>query len=493
MNLTKLKKNRVFKFIRENLILFLILLSILIGFGIGIGLKNSSWNKPGDKDKLLWFKLPGSLFIRSLELLIVPVIFIGVVAATSSLSAKSNLRITLICVGLTLLTHILATLTALVGSLILIYSSKKESIVDPNDNVGKQKTTYDIIADILRSLIPKNIIKATTNQEITKFILVNGSYERSVQYIEGTNILGILVFAILIGLSASVLDTKVQVFKDFFKAANDIVILVLRWLILFAPIGIASLIIDAILDVDNLADSFKSIGLFTGLCVAAILFYGIVELALLLFLFTRTNPLKYYYFFLEPMLLAFASTSGAVCIHKSLDICENKIKIDSRIARFGIPFYTTLQADGSAIFIVMSCAFLANYSNRELSAGDFAVIIIMTCILCLCLPSVPSASIITILVVLNAVNFTSPNIAILYTVEWLLDRVRTAINLYSHCFCTVITYELSKKNLNNLVKDLNPDDMPNLLENQSDEDKSKIDNQKTHIEMFRVQNSDTVF
>ncbi len=255
-------------------------------------------------------------------------------------------------------------------------------------------------------------------------MLKNGTYKRSVESVEGSNILGILFFAILIGLSASVLDQKVQIFKDFFKAANDIVIQVLKWLILLAPIGIASLIIEAMLEINDLAESFKSIGLFTGLCVAALLFYGVVELAALLFIFTRTNPFKYYYFFLEPMLLAFASTSGAVCIHKSLDICENKVKMDSRIARFGIPFYTTLQADGSAIFIVMSCAFLANFSGVNLTAGDYAVVIIMTCILCLCLPSVPSSSIITILVVLNAINVTSTNIVILYTVEWLLDRMR---------------------------------------------------------------------
>lgn len=200
------------------------------------------------------------------------------------------------------------------------------------------------------------------------------------------------------------------------------IILVLRWLIMFSPIGIASLIIDAIYEVDDLGESFKKIGLFTGLCVAALLFYGIIVLGTMFFAFTRKNPLRYFISFLEPTLLAFASTSGAVCIHKSIDICEKDIKMDSRLARFTIPFYTALQADGSSIFIVMACAFLSNYSGISLTAGDYVVIIIMTCILCLCLPSVPSSSIVTILVVLNAVNINNVNIAILYTVEWLLDR-----------------------------------------------------------------------
>ena len=77
---------------------------------------------------------------------------------------------------------------------------------------------------------------------------------------------------------------------------------------------------------------------------------------------------------------------------------------------------------GSAIFITMSSAFVANYSGIELSPGDYLVIMIMTIILCLCLPSVPSSAIVTLIVVLNAINVPVSNIAILYTMEWLLDR-----------------------------------------------------------------------
>ena len=92
----------------------------------------------------------------------------------------------------------------------------------------------------------------------------------------------------------------------------------------------------------------------------------------------------------------------------------------------------------------------------------------MTSILCLCLPSVPSASIVTILVVLNAINYSYLPIAILYTVEWLLDRVRTAVNLYSHCFCAVITYELCKNNLNRLIDEESSHGNPVILQNRNE-------------------------
>ncbi len=88
----------------------------------------------------------------------------------------------------------------------------------------------------------------------------------------------------------------------------------------------------------------------------------------------RKNPLKMYFVFLEPMLLSFASTSGAVCISKSIDVCDN-LKMDKRISKFAIPFYTALQADGSAIFIVMACIFLVDSSGINLLVGDYFVIL----------------------------------------------------------------------------------------------------------------------
>lgn len=215
-------------FAKNNLLLIGIFISILVGFAIGFGLRSSSWYKT---ENVLWFTLPGNLFIRALELFIVPVVFVGVVTATSSLSAKNNLKLTVISMGLILLTHVLAASAAVVGSLILVELSVKnqnETLSNPTI-VEKQKTTYDIISDILRNLIPKNIIRATTQQEITRYIVdttsKNLTFKRKVEYIDGSNVLGILVFAILLGLASSALDKKAELFRNFFKSANDVIIL----------------------------------------------------------------------------------------------------------------------------------------------------------------------------------------------------------------------------------------------------------------------------
>lgn len=454
--LASIKNYSVYSFAKKNALLISILISIVIGFCVGLALKSSSWN---NTDKVLWFTLPGVLFIRALEMLIVPVIFVGVVSATSALSPKNNIRMTSISFALIMITHFLGTLTAFAGSFILKQIGIEAVIDTANgtqsiDHLSKvnAKTTYDIVSDILRNLIPKNLIKATTHQELTKYAQNpnNASlFERRVEYIDGTNLLGLLVFAVLLGLASSLLEKKAELFREFFRSANEVIILILRWLILMAPIGICCLIIDAVLGVEDLGDSFKKIGLFTGVCIATLVFYVTVVLSLLVFITTRKNPLRLYLAFLEPTLLSFASTSGAVCISKGMDVCEIDLKMDKRLSKFAIPFYTALQADGSAIFIVMACTFLTDYSGVSLGISDYIVISIMAMILCLCLPSVPSSSIITIVVILNGINLSYLNVSIFYTVDWLLDRVRTAVNFYSHCFCTFITNELCKAQFDN--------------------------------------------
>lgn len=126
--------------------------------------------------------------------------------------------------GLILLTHILATLTGVVGSLVLLEFSKNKPNITVI-NYEPQKTTYDIISDILRNMIPTNIIQASTSQEITKYVkYANETYVKEIQLINGTNVLGLLVFSLLLGFAASSLGKKAEKFKQFFESTNDVII-----------------------------------------------------------------------------------------------------------------------------------------------------------------------------------------------------------------------------------------------------------------------------
>jgi Na+/H+-dicarboxylate symporter len=440
-------KNSLVKLLKSNLIIISIISSIIIGFSIGICLKYTDSSNVSP-----WFILPGKLFLRALRLFILPVIFFGVLNATSSINTSSNAKLSSICLLFVLTTHIIACSIGIGGSFLFkIINKKFENVVtNKQRDIKTQKNFYDIFVDILNNLIPKNIVKATMYQEFTQYDVIGNSTDNSTVLrtrktvdVPDTNVLGVLTFAILIGMATGSIGKKGDAFRSLVQSINHIVMTCLRWIIMFGPLGFASLIIDAILSMNDLEKNLKELGIFILIVTSCCIFYGVVVLSVACFLFARKNPFKYYFNFFDPILLAFASTSSGVCIHRSIETCEDKLKLNPIICRFSLPFYTALQADGSAMFITMSTIFLAYFNNYTLSFSDYVIILVMSSILCLSLPCVPSSSLITILVVLASINL-NVNIAPLYACEWILDRVRTAVNVYSHCVCTVMTDSVFK-------------------------------------------------
>lgn len=111
------ERSKICKLIRKNMMVSCILISIVFGFILGVGLRQVEWKNSQD---VLWFTLPGRIFIRSLQMFIIPVVFFGIVSSTSSQNIKTNLHVTVASLILTLLSHTIATLTGLCGSLVYV-------------------------------------------------------------------------------------------------------------------------------------------------------------------------------------------------------------------------------------------------------------------------------------------------------------------------------------------------------------------------------------
>ena len=145
----------------------------------------------------------------------------------------------------------------------------------------------------------------------------------------------------LIGIASNRLDTKLV--RDFFRSLYDCSLLSLTWLIKLAPLGICSLIIEAVFEIEDFGTSVRQIAIFALVCTISIVTYGSVFLIAIFMIIVRKNPIKYFYYFIEPVLIAFATTSGYVCIQKTIEVCENKLNMDSRIYQFCVPFFTIIE------------------------------------------------------------------------------------------------------------------------------------------------------
>lgn len=452
--------NKVVKFVKTNLMLILTFAGIILGFSSGFVIREIH----PSTEALTWIGMPGELFLRILKLLILPLIVCSVISGSAGLDPKSNGKISAISFVYILLTNILGCVLGVVLCLILKPGDGDMLATETKETVIME--TQDIFSDLLRNIFPDNLIKATfvqyqTVNTVSKHDVerntTNGTVLDSVQVINkshketgGTNVLGLIAVCTLIGIAASRLKKQTKVFIDFFNGGMEVFLQILRWFLWITPIGITSLIAVSIANMTTIGSVFEQLGMFVVTVTLGIVIQQLIILPLLLFVFTRRNPYLFLITIARPWMMGLATTSTAVAIPEMLNACEVKNNIDKRVSRFVIPFCVTLNSDGSAFYISTAAVFIANLTGTHLSVADYIVICILTGMATLALPSIPSSSIVTLVMVLTSLNIPAGHISLLFAVEWYLDRIRTTSNIVSHTYCTAITYQFCKNDLKKL-------------------------------------------
>lgn len=444
---------KVITCLRREALLLLTLLGVCLGFGIGFAIREAD---PSD-DTLMWIGLPGQLYLRTLRMMIVPLIICSVIAGTSSLDPKMNGKITLVSFVYIFFTNMFGTILGIVSW--LIFQPGKDSGLSDSEESRTQINTQDIFADLIRNIFPENIFKATFSQDQTKYREVSASpknssagnvtvdLEKYLGETDGANLLGLIMACTLIGIAASAVKERGKIFVDFFMAASEIVTKVIRWFMWTTPVGVLSLIAAASAGIVDVEKVFRELGLFIAAVVVALALQQILVLPLVLFVTTRRNPAKHMWHVSRAWIIAFATASSAISIPEMITACEHKLKIDSRIVRFVISFCVTLSANGSAVFIACSCLFIANLTGHTPNVGDVIVIGLLVTVSSLAIPSVPSASIVTIIMILSSVDIPAESIALLLALEFLLDRLRTTSSVTSNTMCAAVTHHFCRQGL----------------------------------------------
>ncbi|XP_061169455.1 excitatory amino acid transporter-like [Saccostrea echinata] len=297
------------RILRGQLLFVLTFLAVILGFIIGFGIREAG----PSIDALHWIGMPGDLFMRSLKMMIVPLVVTSVIHSTASLEPKSNGRIGLISITYILLTNMLGCVIAI----ILIYTINPGRVnVAHDEKVMVNKIQQqDIFADFLRNIIPDNLVEATFRKTQTKFkseIVWNelqnlGNFSNTTADVEqnylemvktvgksgGPNILGLILACMFIGIAAGRLKEKARVFIDFFAMSAEIVLQILRWFIWLTPVGVASLTAASIAGTRDVTETFVSLGYFVLTVTLGIVFNQAILLPLLYFAFTRKNPYKH--------------------------------------------------------------------------------------------------------------------------------------------------------------------------------------------------------
>nr|XP_006824951.1 PREDICTED: excitatory amino acid transporter 2-like [Saccoglossus kowalevskii] len=283
--------------------------------------------------------------------------------------------------------------------------------------------------DLLESTSTNNV---TNKTEIDVVVL-----SKSVSHSSGTNYLGILIFSMAFGMAMSVEPEHTNVMLQFFNAMKTIIFKILTVVLWTLPIATTSLIAGALLKIDDLLGVMVSLGVFSATVIAGLFIHTFCTIPLVYFIWTRRNPYVILFKSARSSIVVVVIRSSIGAMPEIFKSCE-RIGMHEKIYDFVVPLAINFKKDGSTVFITCSCIWLAQTEGITLDAGQIVTIAIMTAALSLCLPGIPSTSLVAIATIASSAGIPYNNIGVLIAMEWLLDAIRSGVNGASHVINTAI-------------------------------------------------------
>ncbi|XP_029656485.1 neutral amino acid transporter A-like, partial [Octopus sinensis] len=230
---------------------------------------------------------------------------------------------------------------------------------------------------------------------------------------------GLITFSFFFGMAAGSLKEKGEPFHMFFESTRLITAEIFKYLFKITPIGVASLIMASVAGIKDISTLFTSLGMFSLTVLIGLACHMLVFMNLIYLIIFRKNPFKFFFTCIRPYILAFTFTSSSAAFPEMESSLVERNGADKRVVGVSLPLVVTLNAGGSAVFIVTAAMFLANYQGVHLNAGNITVLVVLTAIVTMALPGVPSSSIVTLILLLTSMNINPKPVAMLYALEWL--------------------------------------------------------------------------
>ncbi|HDZ41928.1 MAG TPA: dicarboxylate/amino acid:cation symporter [Bacteroidetes bacterium] len=383
-----------------------------------------------DKFTENWIKPWGTIFIKLLKLVAVPLIFVSLVKGITSITDITKLsRIGLKTVGL----YMASTVIAIVFGLVLVnaikpgHSFSKEtrqefqaqyenSVRDSEDIAGLVKERPPLA--FFEDMVPDNIFAASA---------------------DNSNMLQVIFFSILFSIAIIILEAnKVTVVKELFDGLNDIILKIVDIIMRFAPIGVFALLSALISEFSGDVQLFVALGKYAILTIVGLLLMIFGLYPLYIRLFTKVKTRDFYRNLLPVQMVAFSTSSSAATLPVTLKQCTEKLKISRSVANFVLPVGVTINMDGSSFYQAISAVFIAQVFGLDLDIGQQLTIVLTALLASIGAPGVPGGAVIMLVVVLSSVGIPAEGLALIMGVERPLDMIRTVANVTGDAAVTSI-------------------------------------------------------
>ena len=357
------------------------------------------------------FYLGGSLFIKLMRMLVVPLVFCSIVVGAASISDIRKIgTIGGRTIGIYLITTALAvTIALLIGILVKPGAGLNMVAVAQSSNVTLNQTMTDTILN----MVPDNPINSLASGDM----------------------IPVIIFALLIGIILAKLKEETELVGKFFAQGNRIMMEMTAIVMKFAPIGVFCLMARTFagLGFEGLLPLGKYIMcVLIGLAIQAFIVYPSM-----LVVFTRLNPIRFFRKFISVMFFAFSSSTSNTTIPLNLDKLS-EMGVSLEVSSFTIPLGATINMDGTAIMQGVAVMFAAQAYGMDLGLSALITVIFTAVMASIGTAGVPSVGLITLTMVFNSVGLPVQAIGIIFGIDHILDMFRTAVNVTGDAICTLI-------------------------------------------------------
>lgn len=353
----------------------------------------------------------GQGFIRLMQMLVVPLVFCSLVCGSMSIGDSKTLgKVGVKTIGFYLVTTALAVCIAL-GTALLIHPGLglNMSAVQKADLSSTAADSSVSLVDTLLNIIPKNPIGSMANGDM----------------------LPIIVFALFVGVMLAKLGNRASVVSNFISQFNDVMMEMTMTVMKVAPVGVFCLIARTFATVGFSA--FAPMLKYMGNVTLALALQCFVIYQVLLFVFTRLNPIKFVKKFLPVMGFAFSTATSNATIPMSIDTLNKKMGVSKQISSFTIPLGATINMDGTSIMQGVAVIFIAEAYGIHLTPANLATVVVTATLASIGTAGIPSVGLVTLAMVLNSVGLPTEGIALIMGIDRILDMLRTAVNITGRC------------------------------------------------------------
>lgn len=263
--------------------------------------------------------------------------------------------------------------------------------------------------------------------------------------IEGMNILGLVLFALVLGVALKKLGSEGEELIRFFNAFNEATMVLVSWIMWYVPVGITFLVGSKIVEMKDLIVLVTSLGKYIFTSILGHLIHGGIVLPLIYFVFTRKNPFRFLLGLVTPFATAFATCSSSATLPSMMKCIEDNNGVDKRISRFILPIGATVNMDGAAIFQCVAAVFIAQLNNVELKAGQIFTILVTATASSVGAAGVPAGGVLTIAIILEAIGLPTQDLSLILAVDWIVDRTTTVVNVEGDALGAGILHHLNQK------------------------------------------------